>query len=401
MAGSHKVHGAPLGDEEVKATRRAIGVPENESFFVDPEAVSYFEARKPAWSKKYDEWKALFDSWAAANPELKKEWDAFFNAKPDYSTLPYPTFAEGEKIATRAASGKVLQAISPSVTNLVGGSADLAPSNNTAIPFGSFSVSDRKGRTLHFGVREHAMGGIVNGMALHGFRPFAATFLVFADYMRPAIRLSALMGLPVIYILTHDSIYVGEDGPTHEPVEHITSLRVIPKLMVLRPGDAQETALAWQIALEHRNGPTALALTRQNLTVYPKADADWKNTARKGAYIVKNCEGTPDVTVVATGSEVELALKAAELVKDRKIRVVSMISRDQFLKQDSSFRDSIVPKNVRTVVAEAGVRNGWEGFVKDENDILSIEDFGKSGKAEDVAKSFGFTKENLASIIRR
>lgn len=400
MAGTHKVHGAPLGEEEVKATRKALGIPEDEAFFIAPEAVSYFDGKKADWSKAYEAWKSSFDAWAQENPELKKEWDAFFAARPDYAKLPYPQFAEGDKLATRSASGKVLAAIAPAVPNLVGGSADLAPSNNTAMPGGDFSKTDRKGRTLHFGVREHAMGGIVNGMALHGFRPFCATFLVFADYMRPTVRLAALMELPIIYIFTHDSIYVGEDGPTHEPIEHIASLRIIPHVVVLRPADAQETALAWQMALEHANGPTVLALTRQNLAVFPKADADWKKTARKGAYLVKDCAGKPDVVVVATGSEVELALKAAALVQDKKIRIVSMISRELFQKQDKAFREGLVPGGVRTVVAEAGVRSGWEGIASSETDILSIDSFGKSGKAEAVAKSFGFTPENLASLIR-
>ncbi len=315
--------------------------------------------------------------------------------------LRFPEFKVGDKVATRAASGKVLQSIAEDVHCLVGGSADLAPSNKTAMPkHGDFSPENRKGRTLHFGVREHAMGGITNGIALHGgLRPFCATFLVFLDYMRPAVRLASIMKLPVIYVYTHDSIYVGEDGPTHQPIEHLASLRCIPNIIVLRPGDAEETAIAWAMALERKDGPTVLALTRQGLEVYPKDDKDWKHSCAKGAYIVQDVEGKPDVVIVATGSEVTLALQAAAFKAHKKIRVVSMISKELFLAQESSYREKILPPGVKVVVAEAGVSFGWSDIATSPDNILSIDRFGESGPAAEVAKHLGMTAENMADFL--
>ena len=404
MAGTHDVHGAPLGAEEIKLTRKNIGIPENEDFYVDPDAVSYFNEKKAEWNADYEKWNDLLGKWSSENPELKKEWDLYFSSdKGRYDSIPLPEFKIGDAAATRAVGGKVLNAFAAAVPNLIGGSADLAPSNKTAMPgLGDFSKTDRSGRTLHFGVREHAMGVIVNGIAAHGgLRPFCSTFFVFCDYMRPALRLAALMKLPVIYVFTHDSIFVGEDGPTHQPVEHITSLRIIPNFTVLRPGDAEETAESWRMALNKTDGPTALALTRQNLTVYPKADKQWKKTIKKGAYIVKDTDGTPDIIITATGSEVELALKAAEAVPGKKIRVISMISREQYLKQNKAFKTSLHPAGVRTIVVEAGVSSGWEGFVSSEEDMLCIDSFGESGPASKVADHFGLNMENLIIIINK
>jgi transketolase len=246
------------------------------------------------------------------------------------------------------------------------------------------------------------MGGVVNGIALQGgLRPFCATFLVFLDYMRPAVRLASIMKLPVIYVYTHDSFYVGEDGPTHQPVEHCAILRATPNMLLLRPGDAQETASAWRMAMERSDGPTALALTRQGLEVYEKADVSWEQTLRKGAYVVRDCEGTPDVIVVATGSEVSLAVKAADQVAGRKIRIVSMMCRELFMSQDKSFRETILTPGVRVVVAEAGTGFGWEGIAGDPENILSVDRFGESGPAGKVAEHLGFTPENLAKVISR
>ncbi|TVQ38299.1 MAG: transketolase [Spirochaetaceae bacterium] len=400
-AGSADVHGAALGEEEVLATRRALGVGDNDAFYIDPDAVEFFSTRLEKLKREHDEWQEMFVEWAEANPELKQKWDKHFS---DGTSLlmraELPEFAVGDTVATRKASGQTLQALAKSVPHLVGGSADLAPSNNTALPgYGSFTRQSRNGRTLHFGVREHAMGAICNGLSLHGgFRPFCATFLVFTDYMRPAMRLSALMKQPVIYIMTHDSIFLGEDGPTHQPIEHLAAMRSIPNMLVLRPGDAQETSEAWQMALENSQGPTVLALTRQNLTVYEKADASWTRTLRRGAYIVQDCDGVPDVVVVATGSEVNLALEAAAACT-RQVRVVSMISRELFQRQDRGFRESIVPSGVRAVVAELGVAQGWEGFVRDSADLFVLSDFGASGPAARVAEHFGFTRQRLSDLI--
>lgn len=402
MAGTHKVHGAPLGDEEVLATRRNLGIEDNSAFYVHPDATEYFSGKMTAWSQEYQVWRRTFDAWAGKNPRLKEEWDGFFS-DPDVATVTMPSYSIGDAEATRNAGNAAQLALAASIKNIVGGSADLAGSNKTAMPdYGQFSKSERGGRTINFGVREHAMGGVTNGLALHGgLRPFAATFLVFADYMRPPIRLAALMKLPVVYVFTHDSIYVGEDGPTHQPVEQLESLRVIPGLNVLRPADAEETNVAWQMGLERADGPTAIALTRQNLPVLEKADGEWAANCRRGAYIVRDCAGAPDVVVVATGSEVSMAIEAADDAAGINVRVVSMISRELFLSQDKDYRKSIIPDGARAVVAEAGVSTGWGAIATEGEDILSIGSFGESGKAAEVAKHFGMTADRLSEIIRR
>ncbi|MDR1895095.1 MAG: transketolase [Spirochaetales bacterium] len=401
LEGSHKVHGSPLGEAEIRATRKKLGIPEDQEFFVDPLALEYFAQRNKLLSERHESWKALFEAWSRANPELRKEWDQRFSPAISLETVAFPDFKTGDSLATRTAGGKVLTALAEKLPQLTGGSADLAPSNNTALPaFGDFSVKNPMGRTLHFGIREHAMGGIMNGMAVYGgFRVFGATFLVFSDYLRPAIRLAALMKLPVIYIFTHDSFYVGEDGPTHEPVETLASLRVIPGLRVFRPGDAQETAEAWKMALEWGDAPSVLALTRQNLEVYEKADPDWKANFRRGAYLVRDCSGTPDVVAAASGSEVNLALKAAEELKGRKVRVVSVPNRELFYAQPEAYRKKLFPPGVRVVVAEAGVASGWEALASSPGDILCMKGFGDSAPAEKLAEVFGFTPGNLAKLI--
>ena len=397
-AGTAGVHGAPLGIEEIKAARKSLGIPENNSFYVAPGAKEFFDAKRARGASDYKKWQETFSAWSKKNPDLRKEWDMFYQ-NPDVSAVSWPKYSIGDSLATRKASGAALKAVSSAIGNIVGGSADLAPSNNTAMDFGDFTADNRAGRTFHFGVREHAMGGITNGIALHGgLVPFCATFLVFSDYMRPAMRLASLMKLPVIYLMTHDSVFVGEDGPTHQPVEHVTALRIIPGMVVLRPADAEETNAAWEMALTSRENPTALALTRQGLKVFPKADKSWKETIRKGAYIAKDTDGTPDTVIVATGSEVGPSLEAAEMT-DKKVRVVSMISRELFLKQDKSFRQSILPEGVKTVVVEAGVRTGWEGIASSEDDILSIDTFGTSAPYKDVVKHFGFTPEHIVKML--
>ncbi len=403
MAGGHKVHGTPLGADEIKATRKNLGIPENADFFVFPEAVEYFKAKKAELRKKYDKWSEEYSAWRKENSDLAKLWDKFMSDGPAaVDDKDLPQFKIDESVATRVASGNTLVKMCAAVPNLVGGSADLAPSNNTVVPDnGDFSRNSRSGRSLHFGVREHAMGGIANGIVLHGgFRSYCATFLVFADYMRPTIRLAAIMKIPTIFILTHDSIYVGEDGPTHQAVEQVESLRIIPNCRVLRPGDPQETVVGWQMAMERTNGPTAMAFTRQNLRTYEKADPDWKKNMRKGAYLVKDCAGKPDVTVLATGSEVTLALDSLAHTS-KKVRVVSVPSRELFEAQDQKYRDSLIPSGCRVVVAECGVSTGWRGYVKSNSDILAVDVFGESGNYKEVAKKFGFTPENLAAIINR
>mgnify|MGYP003295141986 CR=1 FL=1 len=401
LAGSHKVHGAPLGDEEIAAARTALGIPAGKDFYIFPEAVEYFNQKKLDWKKDYDNWQDAFKNWRKANPELSAEWDVFMaegGIKIEDAKLP--SFNVGDKVATRSASGKTLVNICANVPNLVGGSADLAPSNNTVVPDnGDFNRENRLGRTLHFGIREHAMGGIANGIILHGgLRSYCATFMSFADYMRPTVRLAAIMKIPTVFIFSHDSIYVGEDGPTHQPVEQLESLRVIPGVQVLRPGDAQESEVAWQMAMESTDKPTCMAFTRQNITVYPKEDKAWKRNMRKGAYIVKDCKGKPDVVVIATGSEVSLAVEAVAKTR-KKVRIVSMPCRELFEAQGAAYRNKLLPKGVRIVVAECGVPTGWRGYAQDK-DILGIKGFGESGKYADVAAKFGYTADNLAAIIK-
>ena len=396
---SADAHGAPLGAEEVAAARAHLGIPGD--FYIAPEAVEYFTAKRLAWKKARQDWQALFDAWSQENPEKRKEWDVFYSGKAALAGLP--VFNAGDKVATRSAGTKALGAIAAANANLVGGSADLKGPNAVGLPSdaGTWSRKNRAGRYIHFGIREFAMAAICNGIVLHGgFRSFCATFMVFSDYLRPALRLSALMKLPVIYVLTHDSIFVGEDGPTHQPIEHLASLRVMPNLRVFRPADAEETVEAWAMAMERTDGPTALALSRQNLTVFPKADPDWKHTIRTGAYIVKQADGTPDAVIIATGSEVGLALEAAGKAAGKKLRVVSMISRELFESQSAPIRDAIAPPGVRVIVCEAGVASGWERWAKPE-DILSIERFGESGPAAKAAEHLGMTSDALAAIINR
>lgn len=401
-AGSHTVHGAPLGDEEILASRKNIGTPEGEDFYIAPVAQEYFAGKQESWHQKYEEWNREFGIWAKENHELKSLWDRFHNG--DIKIDDLPEFKEGEALATRSASGKVLLSIAEQLPNFIGGSADLSPSNNTTMPdYGDFGPHNRKGRTLHYGVREHGMGAVANGIHLHGgLRTFTATFLVFCDYMRYSIRLAAMMKLPIIYVFTHDSIFIGEDGPTHQPVEQIASLRIIPNLLVLRPGDAQETAAAWKIAAERTDGPTALILTRQKLTVYPKQDKDWRKTVIRGAYIVKDSEGTPERVIAATGSEVNLALKALEIKEpgvQKSTRIVSMISLERFLAQDDRFRTEILPSGVPVFAVEAGVGFGWTAITGTRDRILSIDRFGESGPGNEVAELFGFTAKALADML--
>jgi transketolase len=394
------VHGAPLGPEEVAAAKKALGIPGD--FYTAPEAADYFKAKQGEWRKNREAWEAGFEAWSRENPDKRKEWDSFFAGKALPAALP--VFTPGDKIATRTASNKALVAVAAANQNLVGGSADLRGPNAVAIPeAGVYSAANPQGRYIHYGIREFAMAAVSNGILLHGgLRAFCATFMVFVDYLRPALRLSALMKQPVIYVLTHDSIFVGEDGPTHQPIEHLASLRAIPNVRVLRPADAEETAEAWAMAMERTDGPTVLALSRQNLPVFAKADPDWKNTLRTGAYIALKPQGNPDVVLIATGSEVSLALEAAQIAAQqaagKKVQVVSMISRELFESQSQAIQDAIIPPGVRRVCAEAGVRSGWERWAKPE-DILSIERFGESGPAAKVAAHLGFTAEALAALL--
>ncbi|HTO23575.1 MAG TPA: transketolase C-terminal domain-containing protein, partial [Spirochaetia bacterium] len=401
-AGTAKAHGEALGPEESAGAKKAIGVPDGCQFYVFPEATAYFKDKQPSWKKRYEDWKKAFEAWRSENPALAKEWDAWHGGAVALPAEPLVAFKQGESLATRASSGQVLNALARLVPNLIGGSADLAPSNNTNLKdMGDFGKGNPKGRNFHFGIREHGMGAICNGIAYHGgLRPFCATFLVFSDYMRPAVRVAAIAKLPVVYVFTHDSVFVGEDGPTHEPVEHLAALRAIPNLLVLRPGDSEETEVAWRMAIERRDGPTVLALTRQGIAVYPKADPQWRATVKRGAYVARDCDGTPDTVIIATGSEVSVALQAAGALTDRKVRVVSLLSRALFDAQPMDFQRSLVPPSARKVVFEAGVSFGWKAVADDSTLVVGIDRFGESGPYQKVAEHLGITAASLEKRIR-
>ncbi len=401
-AGTAKAHGEALGPEESAGAKKAIGVPDGASFYVFPEASAYFKEKQAGWKARYEQWGKTLSAWKAANPALAKEWDVFFSGTADLSGVTMPVFKQGESVATRAASGQVLNAIARAVPNLIGGSADLAPSNSTNLKdMGDFSKANVLGRNFHFGIREHGMAAICNGIAYHGgLRAFCATFMVFSDYLRPALRVAAIAKLPVIYVLTHDSVFVGEDGPTHEPVEHLAALRAMPNVIVLRPGDAEETEIAWRMAMERRDGPTVLALTRQGLPVYAKADAGWKATIRRGAYVAKDCAGAPDLVIIATGSEVSVALQTAAALTDRKVRVVSVLSRELYASQPQDFRSKLVPRGAKKVVFEAGVTFGWKNPFDDDTLAVGIDRFGESGPYQKIAEHLGITAGSLEKRIR-
>lgn len=406
--GTAGVHGAPLGTEEAAKAKANLGIPADSPFWVAPEAYVYFEKRRKELKAAKAVWQKTYEAWGKANPALSEELSArYFNRSAQ--ELDLPAFAQGEKIATRSASGKCLAAVAAAWPNLVGGSADLTSPNVTQLPADpsgaplDFTADNPGGRYLRFGVREHGMAAIANGLALYGgLRPFVATFLVFADYLRPSLRLAALMKLPVIYVLTHDSVFVGEDGPTHQPVETLCSLRAIPGLAVVRPADAEETAVAWRQAMERTCGPTVLALSRQNLPVLAKDDPEWPYTMALGAYVLRNTPKAPDATLVASGSEVALAAKAAELVNARRpklsIRLVSAPDRNAFYAAPAPVREAILSPPAKVFVAEAGIAMGWERIAPPER-ILSIERFGESGPGDKVAAHLGFTAEAFAEMI--
>ena len=399
--GTHAVHGAPLGDEEIRLTKKNLGWPEEQSFYVPDEALEVFRACVSQGKAAEQSWQQQFEAYIDAYPELAETWEQATSGElpPGWETS-LPEFPSGAALATRASSGKTLNAIADAIPALIGGSADLAPSNNTRLSdYGSILPDDFSGRNLHFGVREHAMGALLNGLALYGgFIPFGGTFLVFCDYVRPAIRLAALMGLRVVYVFTHDSIGVGEDGPTHQPIEQIASLRSIPNLTVIRPADANETVAAWKAALENSAGPTALALTRQGLPTLDRSQFAPAALLAKGAYVLSDAAGTPDVILIASGSEVSLALQAqAELnAKGVAARVVSMPSWELFDKQPQAYQDEVLPPAVTARLAlEMGIAQGWQKYAGSQGDVLSIETFGASAPAKIVMANYGFTVENV------
>ncbi|TEB07632.1 Transketolase [Pelotomaculum schinkii] len=400
--GKSAAHGEPLGSDELRLTKENLSWPSAPAFHVPDQVLGHFRQALEQGRSREAKWLDLFDSYSRAFPELAKEWRQWLSGRmPDGWDSAIPVFQPGEKgIATRAASGAFLNAVWGSLPNLLGGSADLAPSNKTYIKgAGDFAAGYYQGRNLHFGVREHGMGSILNGMALHGgLIPYGATFLVFSDYMRPPIRLSGMMGLKVIYVFTHDSIGVGEDGPTHQPVEHLASLRVIPGLTVIRPADANETSEAWRVALTI-NGPVVLVLSRQNLPVLDRQKFAAADGLYRGAYTLNQIgSGSPDTIIMASGSEVHLALQAAERLQESGVaaRVVSMPSWELFERQPEDYRREVLPPQIKARVAvEAGSSQGWQRYTGDSGEIISIDHFGASSPAGTLFDKFGFTVENI------
>ena len=418
-----KIHGSALGADELAAVKEVLGFDPAKTFDVDPAVIAHTRKALERGKQAHDEWNVQFDAWAAANPERKKLLDRVLSgALPDGVEAALPRFEAGKDMSTRAASGKVLNALGAVIPELWGGSADLAESNNTTIEgAASFVPSERSthewagteyGRVLHFGIREHAMAAILNGIVLHGnTRPYGGTFLIFSDYMRPAVRLAALMKAPSIFVWTHDSVALGEDGPTHQPIEQLASLRAIPGLDVVRPADANEVAWAWKTMLERRNGPAGIALTRQNIPVFERGDGDASGevfaSARnvsKGAYVLAEApNGTPDVIFIATGSEVQIAVDAREQLKAEGInaRVVSAPSLEWFQEQSAEYRESVLPKNVKARVSiEAGLDLSWRGYIGDAGRSVSIEHFGASADYKTLFREFGMTTEHAIAAAK-
>lgn len=398
-------HGEPLGAEGVAKTKEAADWPVGQSFYVPVTVRKHFDDKLAACAEKQAAWEALLADYKVVYPELGKELeerikgDVLVN-RSDLEAV----FNDIEGISTREAGGEVLQKLSMQLPQLVGGSADLGPSNKTVMKTcGYYSKDDRTGRNIHFGVREHAMGKALNGIALHGgFIPFGGTFLVFADFMRPAVRMAALMGLRSIFVFTHDSIAVGEDGPTHQPVEHAMSLRVIPNLCVIRPADALETAMAWQTACLNQHKPTALLLSRQKLPVLHKYAAVIHDNAGKGAYVLDAGQGEAKAVIIATGSEVHLALEAQAKLAEEGIcvSVVSMPSWDMFEMQSEEYKKSVLPEGLPKVAVEAGVTLGWSRYTGSEDNVIGINKFGASAPGGTVMKEYGFTAENVAAKVK-
>jgi len=403
-----KAHGSALGADEVRATKEVMGFPPDVAFYCPDEVVAHARQVVDRGREAHAQWQVRFDEWAAANPDRAAELDRITQRRlPEGWDAKLPDFAGEKPMATRKASGACINAIAPMLPELWGGSADLAESNNTEIEGADSFLPEAHGgspygRILHFGIREHAMGSIMNGITLHGgTRVFGGTFLVFSDYMRGAVRLAALMKLPVIYIWTHDSIGLGEDGPTHQPIEHLAALRAIPGLDVVRPADATETAIAWRNAIEHTDRPTALVLTRQNLPVIDRSVYAAAEGASRGGYVLAEAgQGTPKVILIATGSEVSIALDARDRLEAEgtPTRVVSMPCREWFDAQDASYRQEVLPPNVRARVSvEAATTFGWREVVGDDGDSLGIDHFGASAPYQILFEQFGLTAERVVA----
>ncbi len=404
---SAKAHGEPLGKDEIALTKAAYGWGYPDAFHVPAEAQAHWTAQVAQRAAAHTDWSARWASYTAAQPELANELQRRLRGDlPAGLNAAFPTFdTKSGNVATRAASGTVINAIAPTMPELVGGSADLTGSNLTNVKGAAyFAPAVQNGRNFHFGIREHAMGAIMNGMGLHGgIVPYGGTFLVFSDYMRPAIRLAALMGIHAIYVFTHDSIGLGEDGPTHQPIEHLTALRCIPNLVVLRPGDADEVAESWRTALHHKSGPVAIVLTRQKLSYFGEQARVHAGVPR-GAYVLAdNDAAQPDVVLLATGSEVEIALAARTQLAAQGVaaRVVSCPSLELFAQQSPEYRDAVMPPAVRRVAIEAAHPMSWYRWVGEHGAVVGIETFGASAPYQTLYREYGISAEHLVEVVKR
>ena len=404
-----KAHGAPLGEEEVRATKELLGFDPEVSFHVPPEVYEHMDQRRRG-AELEAAWQERFQRWAEAFPDLRQDWEQVHTGRPRPGLAQaLPVFPEGADMATRDAGKVVLNAIKRHVPTMIGGVADLAESTKVELAGGGVFARSHAGRNIPFGIREHAMGAIVNGIALHGgmVKPFGSTFLIFSDYMRPALRLSALMELPVVWVFSHDSIGLGEDGPTHQPVEHLAALRAIPHLWVVRPCDANETAWAWKVALEREDGPVAIALTRQKVPTLPRGEGFGSAAGlERGAYVYWDSHpgSDPDLILIGTGSELSLCLEAARRIaaeNGAQVRVVSMPCWELFSLQPRSYREEVLPPETRARLAvEAGVAQGWERWVGDAGEVVALERFGASAPGPTVLAKLGFSVENVTSRAR-
>ncbi|MEK7834149.1 MAG: transketolase [Acidobacteriota bacterium] len=406
-AGTSKAHGEPLGADEIKLTKQNLCWPSEEPFFVPEEALNNFRQSVTRGQQTEAEWEGKFAAYETAHFDKAQEWRNWASGKlPEGWQANIPVFPAGTAMATREASGKTLNAIAASLPMLIGGSADLAPSNNTMLAgYQAFSAEHRDGRNFHFGVREHAMGSVMNGIVLtRPLIPYGGTFMIFYDYMRPPVRLAAMMGIGPIYVYTHDSIGLGEDGPTHQPIEQLAGLRSVPNLTLIRPADANETAVAWRVAIEHRHGPTALALTRQKLPVYDRTKFGSAEGVAQGAYILSESPtGKVDVILIGTGSEVSVAVEAQAKLAEADIgaRVVSMPSTQLFDKQPLDYQESVLPPAIKARVAiEAGISMGWQKYVGDAGQIVSLDHYGASAPYQVLMEKFGFTADNVAACAK-
>ncbi len=405
---SAAAHGAPLGEDEIKITKENLNWDHDEKFYIPGEVSDHFRKALDKGGRSYEEWNSLLKDYEKENSELGKQFKAaVYRELPKTFNNALPHFETSEKgLATRASSGKVLNAIADTLPSLIGGSADLTGSNKTWLDDkGIFNSEDYSGRNIHFGVREHAMGAALNGMALHGgVIPYGGTFLIFSDYCRPAIRIAALSHIPSIFVFTHDSIGLGEDGPTHQPVEHLASLRAIPNVLVLRPGDANEVAYSWKAAIQHTGGPSLIALTRQNIPTFERStDKNIASNVLKGAYILTDSvKEKPDAILMGTGSEVQLAVEAKEKLaaRDIDVRVVSMPSWELFMKQDRSYREHVLPKDVTARVSvEAASTFGWERWVGREGVAIGLDRFGASAPYEHIYENLGITSDRIVEEV--